>query len=400
MRPINETRITATYNYIKEYYASHGVCPTYRNIKDECKYSTLSMVYNDIDRLKDRGLLVEGNFKHIQLIENKEEHIKRYDYPFLIATDASYNLDRLNDEEKLLLEAQDNYLKGNYEKAEEIAKHLLENSKDQSVLFGAKLTLCWSAMYTGNVSAWQDFFRTLLRYQSKTVGEKMEKELIAHFLTGALGSRENCPSWLSEGRFYDLRKEARPLANLLFVSEALKENPPVAPRLLEPLCSDTAINHLDICQVYMDLYLAMAYHYAGDDKYLKEHLRGAIWTCEKHQWITPLAEMKKPLGSVMYPLLDEYGEEFIERVDGLVDKLSEGFEKIYDVLVDKNPTKDLTFREVEIINYVRLDYETKEIADKLYLSPETIKHHLGVIYSKLGVSGRKELKELIRASGR
>ncbi|GEM_PF-5232201 len=397
MKQINEVRITSTYNYIKDYYASHGVCPTYRNIKDECKYSTLSLVHSDVERLKERGLLVEGSFKQIKLIGQKEEHIHRYDYPFIIATDAYYNIDRINDDEKALLEAQDNYLKGNYELSTAQAKEILNTSKDQSVLFGAKLTLCWCAMYTGDVHAWMDFFRTIIKYQSKTISEKMEKELMAHFFTSALGSRENCPSWLSEGRFYDLRKEARPLANLLFVSNCLKEDPPVAPRLLEPLCSETLINHIDIAQVYMDLYLAISYHYANDDKYLNEHLRGAIWTCQRRGWLTPLAEMKKPLGTVLYPLLEEEGgEELVNKVDALYDQLMVGYAKVYEVLVEKNPTKDLTFREVEIINYVRLDFGTKEIADKMYLSPETVKHYLGTIYSKLNVEGRKELKELIK----
>lgn len=393
MRPINEVRITATYNYIKEFFRAHGVCPTYRNIKEECNYTSLSLVSGDITKLKERGLLVDDEFKKIKLVEQKDSFLRRYDYPFLIATDALYNIDLLNNEEKTLLDAQNYYLQGNYEQSEDLAKSLLETSNDQSVLFGSRLTLCWSAMYTGNVSAWQEFFRALIRYQSKTISEKMEKELIAHFLTGTLGSQENCPSWLSEGRFYDLRRDARPLANLLFVSNSIKEDPPVQPRLLEPLCSDAAINHNDICQVYMDLYLAMAYHYAGDDKYLNEHLMGAIETCRKHNWLTPLAEMKKTLGGVLWPLLDE---ELVSKVDDLYEQLQKGYEKIYTTLVEKNPTKDLTFREVEIINYIRLDYETKEIANKLYLSPETVKHYLGIIYSKLGVSGRKELKQLIK----
>ena len=118
MRPINETRINSTYNYIKEYFHAHGVCPTYRNILEECNYATLSMVHSDINRLKERGLLANEDFKHIALAEYKKAFVKRYDYPFLIATDASYNIDLLSDEEKTLLEAQDNYLMGNYDKSQ------------------------------------------------------------------------------------------------------------------------------------------------------------------------------------------------------------------------------------------------------------------------------------------
>ena len=42
----------------------------------------------------------------------------------------------------------------------------------------------------------------------------------------------------------------------------------------------------------------------------------------------------------------------------------------------------------------RLTY--KEIADKLYIAPATVKRHASSIYSKLGVSGRTEAIRMAR----
>lgn len=395
MKQINELRITNTINYIREYFATHGAYPTYRDIKEDCNYSSLSLVYSDINRLKQRGILVENNFKQIQLVEIKEKYNFRYDYPVLIMTNALYNLDRLNEEEKTLLDAQDNYFKGEYELAKRACISLLNNSKDQSVIFGARLTLCWVAIYTGEVEYWREYFRIMISYNSKSVSEKMEKELMAHFLTSILGNNDNCPTWLKEGRFNDLRKEALPLASILYISNTIKDNPSISPYLLEPICSTVFYKKQDLSQVYMDLYLAMIYHYNENDKYLKEHLENAITICLKRNWLTPLAEMKRNLAAVLYPLIEKY-DGLIKKIDELNSKLSFGFNKIYDALVGENPVKDLTFREVEIINYTRLGLSNQEIADKLYLSSETIKYYLSSIYLKLGVSGRKELKEFIK----
>jgi len=396
MRPINEKRILATFKYIEDYYALHNACPTYRQIKDECGYSTLSLVPSDIDKLKERGLIIDDAFKRITLVEQKAKSQIRYDYPFLLMTDAFLKQERLNEEEKLLLEAQDNYLKGNYQLANEQALSLIKTSKDQSVNFGARLTLCCAAIYTGNTEPWTTYFKMMITYQSKSISEKMEKELIAHFLTSTLGSRENCPEWLKEGRFYNLRTESIPLAMLLFLAQAIKADPPISPYYLEPLCSSAAINHIEVCQMYMNLYLAVAYHYSGNDKYLDEHLRYAVNICVEHGWLTPLAELKKTLGSVLYPIIEDIDESLIKKVDELHKTLMEGYDKIHQAFVGDNPLKDLTFREVEVINYIRMDFSTKEIASQLYLSTETIKYYLSSIYSKLNISGRAELKRMLR----
>lgn len=394
MKPINESRIQLTLKFMEEYCSKHGVCPTYREIKEACGHTSLSLVYSDVERLKERGL-VECDSKRIVLISKKESSELRYNYPFMIMTDAFANLKNLAEDEKSLLNAQDNFLKGNYKESRSEAKQLLESSNNPHVIFGARLTLCWCGLFTGDAEPWKDYFRTMLRFEATTESEKMEKELMAHFLTSTLGGGDNCPEWLNDGRLYGLRPEALPLALLLFVANSIKKRPETSQIMLEPICSSMKLNNIDACLVYMDLYLAIAYHFYGDDKYLKSHLSGAIDICVKRGWLTPLAEMKKALGSVLYPMLEEQEEGLVKKVDSLYGVLQEGYGKVYKVLVGDNPARDLSFREVEICHYVRMNLSTKEIADKMYLSPETVKYYLSSVFSKLGVSGRDELKELV-----
>lgn len=61
MRPINEERMTKTLQYILEYQKSAGKTPTYRQIQDDCHYSTLATVAADVARLKARGLIESDN---------------------------------------------------------------------------------------------------------------------------------------------------------------------------------------------------------------------------------------------------------------------------------------------------------------------------------------------------
>ena len=59
----------------------------------------------------------------------------------------------------------------------------------------------------------------------------------------------------------------------------------------------------------------------------------------------------------------------------------------------------LSIREQEILELVAAGLTNQEIADKLIISPETVKKHTGNIYGKLGVSNRTEAAARARTLG-
>jgi DNA-binding NarL/FixJ family response regulator len=64
-----------------------------------------------------------------------------------------------------------------------------------------------------------------------------------------------------------------------------------------------------------------------------------------------------------------------------------------DVL-ESGPKRDkplLSDREKQIVHHVAQGFRNKEIAEKLFISGQTVKNHLYNIFDKLGVSGRLEL---------
>lgn len=59
----------------------------------------------------------------------------------------------------------------------------------------------------------------------------------------------------------------------------------------------------------------------------------------------------------------------------------------------------LSGRELEILRYLPTDLSSAEMADRLFISVNTLKTHLRTIYRKLGVSGRREAIERAEALG-
>ena len=387
-------RINATYGYIKDYYHRHGIYPTFRDIQDELNYSSLSLLKRDIDSLVDLKKLEKNEHGKYVLIAN-ENTSESFGFPLLFASEAVHKIDILNEDEKELLKLQYDYLKGNYLETISKLKSLYSHSKDMNVQFGCLLTECCCALYVGDSKPWREAFLTLLSFEPKTKKEKMGKDLSLYYLSTVLSSKENCPKWLKEGRFYGLTKKGFPLAKVTYVAMIISENRAIKPFLLEPLCSEAVAEGIPLCQVYMDLYLASCYHYVENDKYIKAHLTAAVDTCFRNGWIAPLVEMKKTLGTALDAILKEYGAEYVKRIDDLHKVLEKGYSAVYKSLLGDKAENRFTIREAEIANYVRLGLTNKEIAKKLNLSIETIKYHLSSAFVKANVSSRKELREIM-----
>jgi LuxR family maltose regulon positive regulatory protein len=60
----------------------------------------------------------------------------------------------------------------------------------------------------------------------------------------------------------------------------------------------------------------------------------------------------------------------------------------------------LTARERDVLRYLPTRLTIKEIAEELYISVNTLKFHLKVIYRKLGVNSRAEAADFARSWGR
>ena len=52
------------------------------------------------------------------------------------------------------------------------------------------------------------------------------------------------------------------------------------------------------------------------------------------------------------------------------------------------PVKELTKREREILELAAVGLNYKEIAERLFISPETVRKHLRNIYAKLNVTNK------------
>ena len=58
----------------------------------------------------------------------------------------------------------------------------------------------------------------------------------------------------------------------------------------------------------------------------------------------------------------------------------------------------LTRREAEILHLLLRDFDNREIAERLFIAEQTVRNHVSVIYTKLGVSDRTHAKRAAKAA--
>lgn len=90
------------------------------------------------------------------------------------------------------------------------------------------------------------------------------------------------------------------------------------------------------------------------------------------------------------------GETWLER--SIVDSMFRGektdVERPVNVVYEK-----LTRRESEVVELVALGLQNKKIAERLFISETTVRHHLTSIYDKLAVTNRLELMRYTYSEG-
>lgn len=139
-------------------------------------------------------------------------------------------------------------------------------------------------------------------------------------------------------------------------------------------------------------------------------LEAAVTLAAPGKWIRPFIEPGPPMEEMLRQLqTKEVALDFIEPLLAALEKSASGVPPVS--LANPAPlpnalssamqtlTDPLTKRELEILALLAKHLYNREIAEKLYISPETVKTHLKKIYEKLAVDNRRNAVSKARELG-
>ena len=110
-------------------------------------------------------------------------------------------------------------------------------------------------------------------------------------------------------------------------------------------------------------------------------------------WIRPFVEAGPPMADMLQQLHKQ--NVAVDYIEKLLAAFSDDEQAPSTLPVPPSPISQpllepLTNRELEILELLAQRRQNKEIAEELFISPETVKSHLKNIYGKLNVSNRRE----------
>ncbi|MCL7958746.1 MAG: LuxR C-terminal-related transcriptional regulator [marine benthic group bacterium] len=163
--------------------------------------------------------------------------------------------------------------------------------------------------------------------------------------------------------------------------------------------------HHNTCQLIPILALhALAYSRQGQQTEALDALDRALDLAEPGGFIFPFLEPGAPMADLLRESLESRRhKDFVKRI------LTAFYEREMGASagelrpsapgVSAPETALLTARQLEVLELLEQGLYQKEIAARLFISPETVKTHLALIYRKLGVSNRRHAIDEARTRG-
>lgn len=342
--------------------------------------------------------------------------------PYLLMTDL-YDLPGSGDElikryendlpeVALLLKTQLAYFRGDFERAYQLIRHQLSNKKcfELQIGIGSVLSLC--AMYKGDIYLWNEAKQYIINIPCQN---ENDRSLIAFWLAANESSLYNdadFPEDFRNGCFDFLPFDSYPVARFFYAKHLLLESEAAlldsrqdsyryilllekVSAVCEPLISQCMKEKTILPEIYLRLICAIAYHNSGKQDMAGIHLDKAIELALPDQLFSPFAEYRQPLDFLMDERLRKIDEKALQKVRALNKKLLDGWVPLYNSLLKKSKSNDLTAREREVSKLAVYGLTNKEIAEYLHISLNTVKQALRQAMDKTNCKKRRDLSKYL-----
>lgn len=295
---------------------------------------------------------------------------------------------------EIVMRAEAEFNRGNLDAAETICHKALfvADSKKQNSIYQCGLfLLARIALLRGDLSAMRTA-RQALQERSKLNKEDLCRhtlDLCEGFLHTTMGESENLPVWLSQNEISQkyLSMMVVPFAHIIYGRALLLRKEYF--KLLgagEYCMGVSGIFPNLLPQVYAQIYMAQANAALGRETQAVELLVNALETALPDKLYMPFVENGEGLKKLM-PL----AAQGIADKDGLakIDELAHVFCKSLRKIKADKPT--LSERELEVYGLIAEGLTNKQIAQRLFVSPSTIKTMVSRIFEKTGATSRTQL---------
>lgn len=148
-----------------------------------------------------------------------------------------------------------------------------------------------------------------------------------------------------------------------------------------------------IYKIYTYIYISIANFKTGNTEKASKFLNEAIELANEDELYIPFVENYSRIEEILITMpKNSIFISFLKKTASMSRSFEKGRELIVkSINTDKN--YGLTRREVEVAKLAASRMSNREIAEKLFIAENTVKSNMKIIFNKLGISSRNELKE-------
>lgn len=309
-----------------------------------------------------------------------------------------------------LFAAQLAYLRGEIDTVYESAPTLLCNPSGFDSQIGAGLLLLLCAMYRGDLSLWTKAKQYIA---DAPCGNEAERERLTFWLAAAdsaINDNTGFPPAFCRGCFDFLPKDSFAIARFYYVkylyvafNNSITEQTQadeslhhehllhLLPTFCELLISQTRAEGVVVAEIYLCLLCAIAYHNRGDDEAARIHIDRALALALPDKLYAPLAEHSRMLDFLLFERLNAVDPAASRAVKELNKRLLDGWVKLHNALLNRHISNALTTREREVARFAVYGLSNREIAQRLCISVDAVKHAIRSAMNKTGAKNRRQM---------
>ncbi len=280
------------------------------------------------------------------------------------------------------------------EAASHRALYLARSTRQICISLCAELVLARLAILRGDGGAYATIRENIRKYGMETPERAVWRmvDLCLASLDLSLGTTEKLPDWLREVE--SIRKtlyvQGHACGLMIYGKLLLLERRyPELYGLTEPAMEFAHGLKYELPRLYQLIYLAVAKKDEGLDVSAMEYLVRALEIALPDGMYLPFAEF----GTMLMPLLETAKANFdLEKINALITLCRRHSSGITSIRGYLEPEKSsLTPREREIALLAKERSSVREIASRLFISENTVKSALKIIYAKLEIHSKNEL---------
>ena len=147
--------------------------------------------------------------------------------------------------------------------------------------------------------------------------------------------------------------------------------------------------------IYLHLVAVMDYMSLKQSEQAEAHLLTAWEIARPDDLIEGFGEHHGLLGAMLEAVIKPRWPEDFKRMIDITYRFSSGWRRVHNPITGHDVADDLTTTEFAIAMLAARDWTTREIAEHLNISVNTVKRHISEAMRKLNVANRKDFKQFM-----